>query len=61
MGREKDCIEVYKSVEANHPNRKIKKQAGDLRYIMEAPKMEIGKDERVTIPLIQSDTWRTKE
>jgi hypothetical protein len=32
-----------------------------LRYIMEAPKLEISEEERVKIPLIESDTWRTKE
>jgi hypothetical protein len=36
-------------------------QAADLRYIIEAPKLEISKEERVEIPLITSDTWRQKE
>jgi hypothetical protein len=30
----------------------IRKQAADLRYILEAPKLEIGADERVTIPTV---------
>ncbi len=58
MGREQDCIDLYKSIEANHPIKKIRSQAENLRYIMEAPKLELSPDERVTIPLIQSDTWR---
>lgn len=60
-GREKEAIDLYKSIEANHPSRKVKKQAADLRYILEAPRLEISPDERVTIPLIQSDSWRQKE
>lgn len=44
-----------------HVVARLVMQAADLRYIMEAPKLEIGKDERVTIPLLQSDTWRAKE
>ncbi|KAG2498892.1 hypothetical protein HYH03_003083 [Edaphochlamys debaryana] len=60
-GREKDAISTYKYLEENHPSRKVKKQAYDLRYILEAPRMEISEDERVKIPLIQSDSWRSKE
>ncbi|KXZ52800.1 hypothetical protein GPECTOR_8g187 [Gonium pectorale] len=60
-GREKDAIELYKYIEDNHPNRKVRKQAIDLRYILEAPKLELSDDERVKIPLIQSDSWRQKE
>jgi hypothetical protein len=40
------------------PSPAPRQQAENLRYIMEAPKLEIGADERVTIPLIESDTWR---
>jgi hypothetical protein len=39
----------------------IRRQAADLRYIMEAPKLEISEDERVKIPLLQTDTWRKSE
>ncbi len=60
-GRETDAIDLYKYIEANHPSRKVKKQAADLRYILEAPRLEISPDERVQIPLIQSDSWRQKE
>lgn len=60
-GREKDCIDTYKWVEDNHPVPKIKKQAADLRYIMEAPKLELSPEERVTIPLLNSeDSWVKK-
>lgn len=52
---------MYKELEASHPSRKVKKQAADLRFILEAPRLELSEDERVKIPLIQSDTWRQKE
>ena len=56
--REQDAIDACKSIETNHPMRKLKKQAADLRYILEAPKLELSDDEHVKIPIIQSDTWR---
>jgi len=57
-GREQDAIDACKSVEDNHPMRKLKKQAFDLRYILEAPKLELSDDEILKIPIIQSETWR---
>jgi len=36
----------------------IRKQAADLRFILEAPQLEIGADERVTLPVL-SDTTPT--
>ncbi|KAL6748275.1 hypothetical protein V8C86DRAFT_1176484 [Haematococcus lacustris] len=60
-GRETECVDLYKYLEANHPLPRVRKQAADLRYIIEAPKLVIGPDERVTIPLLQTDTWRQKE
>jgi len=60
-GREQDCINTYKWLEENHPVPKVKKQAADLRYIMEAPKLELSPEERVTIPLLNSeDSWVKK-
>ncbi|KAI8467958.1 MAG: hypothetical protein J3K34DRAFT_428856 [Monoraphidium minutum] len=59
VGREQDCIDTYKWIEVNHPLPRVRKQAENLRYIMEAPKLEIGPDERVTIPLLNSqESWR---
>ncbi|KAG1670737.1 hypothetical protein FOA52_013964 [Chlamydomonas sp. UWO 241] len=60
VGREADAIALWKYVEANHPLRKIKKQAGDMRYIMEAPKLEVADNEFVKIPLISSDNTSRK-
>lgn len=51
-GREEDCIQLYKTVETTHPSGKIKKQAMELRYIMEAPKLELSPDEKVQIPVL---------
>lgn len=59
LGREEQCLELYRWLEQNHPNKKLRKQAADLRYILEAPKLELSPDERVTVPLISSDdAWR---
>eukprot|EP00887_Chlorella_sp_A99_P000247 scaffold13.g247.t1 len=51
-GREQDCIDTYKIIEKTHPVPAIRRQAGELRYIMEAPKLEISPDERVQIPVL---------
>jgi tetratricopeptide (TPR) repeat protein len=49
-GDEEACIATYRSLEASHPSPRIRKQAADLRYIMEAPKLRVGRDERVALP-----------
>jgi len=59
VGREQDCGDLYRWLEQNHPNKRLRKQAGDLRYILEAPKLELSPDERVTVPVISSaDAWK---
>lgn len=58
VGREQDAIDTCQYVADKHCNKKIRKQAADLLYILKAPKLEIGENERVTIPLLQSETWR---
>jgi len=59
LGREQDCLDLYRFLEQNHPNKKLRKQAADLRYILEAPKLELSPDERVTVPVISSDdAWK---
>ncbi|XP_078432740.1 tetratricopeptide repeat (TPR)-like superfamily protein isoform X2 [Wolffia australiana] len=52
--RHKDCIELYKQLEQTHPSISIRRQAAELRYILQAPKLKISRDEMVTIPLIGS-------
>ncbi|CAA6667980.1 unnamed protein product [Spirodela intermedia] len=64
--RHKDCIELYQELEKKHPSASIRRQAAELRYILQAPKLKISKDEMVTIPLIGSSydryagTWSDK-
>lgn len=53
--RHDDCIALYKRLEARHPNKQIKRQAADLRYILEAPKLKISREEMVSIPIIERD------
>lgn len=52
-GREKECSDTYKAVESSHPSPVLRKRAAELRYIMEAPKLEIGEDEKVQIPVLK--------
>ncbi|KAG8057779.1 hypothetical protein GUJ93_ZPchr0002g25381 [Zizania palustris] len=64
--RHKDCIALYKELESTHPMISIRRQAAELRYISEAPKLKISNDEVVTIPQIGSSwdwyagTWSDK-
>lgn len=60
-GREEDCIAVYKNVESTHPLPSMRKQAASLRYIMEAPKLELSPEEKVSIPVLDDiDRNQTK-
>ncbi|KAF3431203.1 hypothetical protein FNV43_RR25933 [Rhamnella rubrinervis] len=64
--RHADCIALYKQLEQRHPSVSIRRQAADLRYILQAPKLKISQEEMVTIPLIGSSydsyaaTWTDK-
>lgn len=64
--RHRDCIALYQQLEKLHPSVSIRRQAAELRYILQAPKLKISKDEMVTIPLIGSSydwyagTWSDK-
>ena len=51
-GRDQECIDLYRILEDTHPNIRIKRQAANLRFIMEAPKLKLGPDERVSIPVL---------
>ncbi|GKD77839.1 tetratricopeptide-like helical domain containing protein, partial [Tanacetum coccineum] len=37
--RHKDCIDLYRKLESSHPSLSIRRQAKDLRYILQAPKL----------------------
>lgn len=52
--RHADCIALYQQLEKRHPSVSIRRQAADLRYILQAPKLKISQEEMVTIPLIGS-------
>lgn len=52
--RHRDCIALYQQLEKKHPSVTIRRQAAELRYILQAPKLKISQDEMVTIPLIGS-------
>jgi tetratricopeptide (TPR) repeat protein len=58
LGRESEAIETCRQLEESHPSRKVKKQAAEVRYILEAPKLPPEPGETVVIPTIKSDTWR---
>lgn len=55
-----ECIALYKKLESSHPSRSVRKQAKDLRYILEAPKLKISKEEMVSIPLIDDNFSDTR-
>lgn len=46
------CIELYKDLETFHPMSAIQKQAAELRFIMEAPKLPTRPEDKVEIPII---------
>lgn len=54
--KEEECCSLFKHLEETHPVRAIQKQAANLRFIMEAPKLEIGEDEKVKVPLMDLDS-----
>ncbi|XWS69068.1 hypothetical protein CRYUN_Cryun04dG0147900 [Craigia yunnanensis] len=64
--RHADCIALYQQLEKRHPSVSIRRQAAELRYILQAPKLKISQEEMVTIPLIGSNydsyaaTWSDK-
>lgn len=52
--RHDDCIDLYEQLEKRHPSISIRRQAAELKYILEAPKLKISQEEMVTIPLLNS-------
>ncbi|KAL6983752.1 hypothetical protein U1Q18_017129 [Sarracenia purpurea var. burkii] len=43
--RHADCIALYRQLEMKHPSVSIRRQAADLRYILQAPKLKISQEE----------------
>ena len=66
-GQRDKALDIYAYLESVHPEKSIRKQAEELRFILEAPRMEIGENERVDVPLLRdpdafapySDKWCT--
>ena len=49
-GRLEECIDLYTFLEGTHPVGNIRRQAGELKYIAEAPRLELDEDEFVDVP-----------
>ena len=66
-GQRDKALDIYTYLESVHPEKSIRKQAEELRFILEAPRMEIGENERVDVPLLRdpdafapySNKWST--
>lgn len=54
--KEEDCVSMFKHLEETHPVRTIQKQAANLRFIMEAPKLEISEEEKIHVPVMDLDS-----
>eukprot|EP00884_Botryococcus_braunii_P009122 jgi/Botrbrau1/18210/Bobra.53_1s0069.1 len=54
-GKEQECIDLYKTLENTHPNPAIKRQAANLRFILEAPRLKLRPDERVSVPVLKPE------
>lgn len=54
-GQRAACITLYKRLENSHPLPAIRKQAYDLRYIAQAPKLKLSPDEILTVPILDRD------
>lgn len=52
-GEEAECLAIYKALEETHPIKRVRQQAANLRFIMEAPKMRLSDDERVKLALLE--------
>eukprot|EP00892_Ulva_mutabilis_P003141 jgi/Ulvmu1/12828/UM098_0009.1 len=55
-GKEQECIDLFRHLEETHPISAIARQAANLRFIMEAPKLEVGEDEKVSVPVLDLDS-----
>jgi len=58
-GKIDEARNIYRELKDNHPLPSIRTQAGNLLYILEAPKLKIKEDERLKIPdLSEVDEFR---
>jgi hypothetical protein len=51
-GRNEECIVQCKAIENSHPVPSVRRQAAEIRYILEAPKLEIKEEEKIKIPVL---------
>jgi len=49
-GKVDEARDIYRELKEGHPLPSIRSQAGNLLYILEAPKLKIKEDERLKIP-----------
>lgn len=54
VGREEDCVALYKELKERHISNTIRKRATDLLFIMEAPKLKLTQEEKVKVPVMES-------
>ncbi|GJP40538.1 hypothetical protein CLOM_g208 [Closterium sp. NIES-68] len=54
-GQRPECLALYRKLENNHPMPAIRKQAADMRYIAEAPKLKLSPDEILKVPILDKD------
>eukprot|EP00793_Prasinoderma_coloniale_P005541 PRCOL_00004949-RA len=59
LGRTEEASACFGEVAAMHPNEKIRSQAEYLKYINEAPKLQLGEDERVKVPDLNDIQYRS--
>lgn len=58
LRRNEECIDLYTFLEGTHPNASIRRQAGELKYIAEAPRIELSANEVVEVPAGVKDANR---
>ena len=58
LRRLEECIDLYTFLEGTHPIGSIRRQAGELKYIAEAPRLELEEDEYVDVPAGVKDANR---
>lgn len=58
-GDDAEALAIYKALESTHPSRKVRQQAANLRFILEAPKLTLSEEEKVKLPVL-SDIDRNR-
>jgi len=61
MGKTKDACKILRIIEDTHPSRKMIKQAEEIRFVLEAPKLEIEQRDLNFGFQANSDRYRPRE